>query len=143
MLESLITENLKSKLFLLPGHVDIAARIRELDLPSLDVPNLFQIGPLTSEPASAPLPTNTSPSSPKIKLLQQDAAVTGVAARVSWASLASSKEADDNVPENRATAAEWKQVSARRSSFSVSSTPTKRFLDPNIVSLNHSKFPCA
>jgi hypothetical protein len=41
-LNGLITDGLGSKLALLPGYVAIAARIRELDLPSLEIPGLFQ-----------------------------------------------------------------------------------------------------
>ena len=68
-LQTLISEGLKHKLVLVPGYSEVAFRIRELDLPTLIIPDLFMPEKLPEStsspyPKSPPLPGELSPNFP-------------------------------------------------------------------------------
>jgi hypothetical protein len=61
-LRSQITAGFKHKLILLPTYTEIAAGIAELDLPSLTIPELFQVQKIGTQPGGP----NTSGGSPTL-----------------------------------------------------------------------------
>lgn len=68
-LQTLISEGLKHKLVLVPGYTEVAFRIRELELPTLTIPDLFipeklPETTLSPYPKSPSLPGELSPNFP-------------------------------------------------------------------------------
>jgi hypothetical protein len=135
-LEGLVTDGFKSKLFLLPGHVEVAASIRQLGLPSLNVPDLFN-APSAPLSTTSPVSAITSPTSPKVKSVGpvQDFAVAlnNVFPTISGSTTSSDLQ---HVAQQK-TEGQWMvplhlKQPTRRSPVVV--TPVKLYyLDPNIV----------
>jgi hypothetical protein len=123
VLESLITDNLRQKLVLLPGHVEVAAGIRNLHLGSLIVDNLFEGG--SPAPASHPL----LPANPEKAHTQRSSKVPYTVALQgnSQETLAATSIISGSI-----SVEDWQHATPRASSIAPMSR--RPILKPNIVS---------
>lgn len=133
VLDGLITSKFKSKLCLLPGHVEVAASIRQLGLPSLDIPSLFQC----DAPSFGTALSFIAPTAPTTRSCIYDHVPQSSTSPTSSSSTISSnppQRPEEALELTKVVPLDFKMVT-RRSPVVMTTTKVKlRYLDPDIVS---------